>query len=306
MQMHAMTIWYEPSHPEWYDGGIVRSLKMIRDAGFTHVHWNPDAGTSYMYSPSELAHIADVIGEAGLAAKSLHAAHGLHYISEKPSPHMDRRKDFTSGVEWRRQAGVDLIRNRIELAQRLKTDSVVLHVSLPDDFDEPTTREALLTNVFRSFDELRTFAEERGVAIAVENLSARTDFTAIMLESLFARYPVEYVGWCFDSGHAHFVDNQSLAFLEPFVERMIAVHLHDNFGARDDHLIPGDATIRWDEAAQMIASSPYRLPLVYETPPERYSLSRPAFYAAAFRSHQRLTTQVEELRASAAPAGAAR
>mgnify|MGYP006282642991 CR=1 FL=1 len=296
--MNAMTIWYEPSHSEWYDAGIADSLKMIRDAGFTHVHWNPDAGSSYFYAPSEINHIAELISEAGLRAKSLHAAHGLHHVSERKSPHIDRRKDFTSAVEWRRKAGVDLIVNRIELARRLDTDSVVLHVTIPSSFDDSATREAFLANVCKSFDEIRPVAEKHNVAIAVENLQDRSDHTSMLLERLFDRYPIEFVGWCFDSGHGHSVDNKSMAFLEPFVPRLIITHLHDNYGAKDDHLIPGDGTIRWDEIARMIAGSPAELPLVYETPPDRYSLSRLGFYAAAFRSHTELTAKVEELRAT--------
>ncbi len=295
--MHAMTIWYEPNHPEWYDAGIADSLRMIRDAGFTHVHWNPDAGSSYVYAPSEIEHIAELFENAELKAKSLHAAHGLHYVSEKKSPHIDRRKDFTSNVEWRRRAGVDLLINRIELAHRLGTDSVVLHVTLPPDFDQMGPREAFLAQVCRSFDDVRPFAEEKGVTIAVENLMDRADLITALFDHLFERYPADFVGWCFDVGHAHVVDNRSLSFLRPFVPRLVVTHLHDNFGATDDHLLPGDATIRWDEVADMIAASPATLPLVYETPPERYSLSRPAFYAAAFRSHVELTAKVEDRRA---------
>lgn len=294
--MYAMTIWYNPQHSEWYDQGITESMKMIKNAGFTHVNWNPDAGSSYIYSSSEMDHIRLQINQAGLKSCSLHAAHGIHNVMEITSHALDHRKDFTSSVEWRRLAGMDLIINRLELANKIGSNNVVLHVSLPEDFQNSVVRDALLDNIFRSFDGLLPQAEKMGLRIAVENLQDRTIDTQVLFDALFERYSADYIGWCFDSGHAHTSNNKDLSFLEPYLDRMIATHLHDNYGVRDDHLIPGDAGIDWDIVVDMIARSTYQMPLNYETPWWIYSNNQPLFYESAFRSIKELTGKVIRLR----------
>jgi len=42
----------------------------------------------------------------------------------------------------------------------------------------------------------------------------------------------------------------AVAFLREFREGLVHVHLADNFGNQDDHLVPGDDTIAWDEVAK--------------------------------------------------------
>lgn len=292
----SMTIWYNPNHPEWYDGGIREGLDAIRRAGFTHINWNPDAGSSYIYSRGEMEHIADLIRGAELGVKTLHAAHGHHRVMEISSPHLDRRKDFTSPLEWRRRAGIELVENRLIMARILGCDNVVLHVPLIGT-PEGTPDEGFTANLFRAFDALRPAAEREGVSIAVENLSDSPRAACALLEGLFERYPKEYMGWCYDSGHAH-LTGFTFPLLHAFRERMTATHLHDCFGARDDHLLPGDGNLDWDEAVRLIAESSYEMPLNFETPPERYSCSIECFYERAYAVIGDLTRRVEERRVS--------
>ena len=215
---------------------------------------------------------------------------------EISSPHFDRRKDFTSPLEWRRRAGIELVENRLITARILGCDNVVLHIPLPADTRGiGTAGHAFVPNLFKTFDALRPAAEREEVCIAVENLSDKPQAACALLESLFERYPDEYMGWCYDSGHAH-LTGFDFTMLHGFKQRMKAVHLHDCFGARDDHLLPGDGTLNWDAVVQLIAESSYEMPLNFETPPERCSCSVECFYERAFKSIQGLTERVEERR----------
>ncbi len=52
------------------------------------------------------------------------------------------------------------------------------------------------------------------------------------------------VGVCIDTGHAHlgrYIDQ----FLEMAGDRLLHVHIHDNHGTFDDHMIPGEGAIDW-------------------------------------------------------------
>jgi len=62
----CITVWHWPSEPRWFDDGLKKDLALIREAGFTHLNWNPDAGSSYWYTDAEIAFIARTLKEAGL------------------------------------------------------------------------------------------------------------------------------------------------------------------------------------------------------------------------------------------------
>ena len=70
-------------------------------------------------------------------------------------------------------------------------------------------------------------------------------------------YGPDYIGICYDSGHGNFLKDSGLAWLEPRKERLIALHLHDNDGASDQHNIPFTGRVDWDRLMRIIAESPY-------------------------------------------------
>lgn len=302
----CITVWHLPNHARWFDEGIRHTLALVRAAGFTHVNWNPDAGYSYVYATSEMDHIAAMLEEAGLKAWSVHGSHGKNSVSEVGAPFVEVRKDFLSPVEWQRQAGLDLVRNRLEFARRIGSPNIVMHV----DLDEPALRDPAGNDAFyailhRSFEDLAGDCGRTGVRIAVENLTAApVERTVELYERLFERHDADTVGLCYDCGHAELVDPGRFTILESFGERLIATHLHDNHAVRDDHLLPGDGVIDWERLIALIAATPYATPLNFETPPSTYGMGyaagETAFYQRAFRAISALETRLAKLRTAAA------
>ncbi len=298
----CITVWHWPTHERWFDDGMRRSLRWIAEAGFTHVNWNPDAGYAYVYAPSEIAHIADMLAEAGLKAWSIHGANGRHPVSEVGTPYRELRKDFLSPVEWQRQAGLELIRNRLALAAQIGAPNVVMHVEAADELlDDADSKSAFYTTLHRSLDDLTEDCERTGVRIAVENLpGGRLDRTLEIFDRIFGRHGQSVVGLCYDSGHAQLQDKDRFTVLETFRSRLIATHLHDNLSVRDDHLLPWDGQIDWSRLTALIADSPYRLPLTFETPYRHhgmgYSLDEAAFYARAHPVIARVEAMVQDAR----------
>jgi sugar phosphate isomerase/epimerase len=47
-------------------------------------------------------------------------------------------------------------------------------------------------------------------------------------------------------------------------DRVVTVHLHDNHGEKDEHLLPWEGTIDWDAAIAEFANLSDPLPLVLE------------------------------------------
>jgi sugar phosphate isomerase/epimerase len=221
------------------------ALRRIAAAGFTHVHWCHQWCTDFLYSASEMAQIRRWMAEFGLALCDVHASHG-------------KEKGWCSPAEYERQAGLELVRNRIRFAAELGADVVIIHLpGLPENpADDPGFSARLHDSIESLFPELAAC----GVRLAFENM-IRDNFPHI--GSLLAEYPADRVGLCYDSGHGN-MNPGALASLDALKERLIAVHLHDNDGQLDQHLPPFGGTVDWSELARILAASEYRKPLSFE------------------------------------------
>jgi sugar phosphate isomerase/epimerase len=86
------------------------------------------------------------------------------------------------------------------------------------------------------------------------------------------------VGICVDSGHARLLGDP-VDTVEAASGYVVAAHLHDTRGTRDDHLAPYDGAIDWDRlllAFQKIGySGPWTLELAPQATPH-YGLERAA------------------------------
>ena len=71
------------------------------------------------------------------------------------------------------------------------------------------------------------------------------------------------VGICFDFGHAHMMGSVSEAF-EILKKLVCSTHVHDNAKVQDSHLWPGEGTIDWKEAMELLRSAPQTPPLMLE------------------------------------------
>ena len=256
---------------------------------------------SYVYAPSEMRFIAKIVADAGLKTYTIHAANGRNARTEWGyGPAMEMRKDIASPHKWQREAGIDLLANRVDLAAMMNAPNMVLHIDI-DSFDSSGrgANEEFYGYLFESLDAIRPYCLEKKVAIAVENIfGGGIDQFVDLFERLFTRYEPEFMGLCFDSGHARVIDPDGFTLLERFRSRLIATHLHDNRGAKDDHLLPFDGVIDWAKMMSLIADSPYELPLNFETPFDRYSLKEFPFYERAMKAAVRLTDMVLDARLS--------
>jgi len=95
-------------------------------------------------------------------------------------------------------------------------------------------------------------------------------------------------------GHAHLADGPAEERLQksfaPMKELVASVHLHDNHGDKDEHLLPYEGSIDWGAAIPLLKSAPNgdgALPVVLELKekfgpeaaavPEQLNAARAAF-----------------------------
>ena len=101
-------------------------------------------------------------------------------------------------------------------------------------------------------------AKELGIKVAFENTRKKG-----YLDFVLGNIKDENVGICFDSGHYHVFFNDELDW-ELFKDRIFCVHLHDNDQSFDQHLLPGDGTLDWNETLRKIRKYGYTGPLTLE------------------------------------------
>ncbi len=219
------------------DGDARPYLKRIAETGFTHVHWCHQWYSDYLYPADEIAEITSWFKQYGLQLLNLHASQG-------------KERYWVAFDETQRQAGLELVKNRIEMTASLGAQVMIIHI--------PTTevresRPSRMEQIRKSLDDLESFTQSHGVRLALENMDG-DDFE--MLETLFGEYDPPYLGLCYDSGHAN-LGGPGIKKLDKLKDRLVAVHLHDNDGASDQHKIPFTGSVDWPRLTQLMAASAY-------------------------------------------------
>lgn len=87
--------------------------------------------------------------------------------------------------------------------------------------------------------KLVELAGKKAVNIALENLR-KPEY----LEFIFSNIQSDRLGFCYDSGHENCY-TKGTDFLSIYGSRLMALHLHDNDGTDDQHLIPGEGNVDW-------------------------------------------------------------
>lgn len=114
-----------------------------------------------------------------------------------------------------------------------------------------------------SLAELAAYAQERGVAIGLENRLHYHEFPLPQEAlSLCADYAHDLVGYWHDVGHAEvqarlgYVDKRD--WLDTLKERTLGTHLHDVDGI-GDHRAPGNGDVEWDYIAEGLPKDAVRV-----------------------------------------------
>lgn len=145
-----------------------------------------------------------------------------------------------------------------------------------------STPETVKKYTFEILDDMLPVAEENKVIIALENLFHPTA-TCDELPEYIEHYNSEYLGICFDAGHANVVEKEvtktpdqmdemiklawpdrTITYRENCIEKMaphiVTTHLHDNNGRGDHHQLPGvNGNIDWERICNILATGCPRL-----------------------------------------------
>lgn len=115
--------------------------------------------------------------------------------------------------------------------------AAVVHIS--QTMSPPPANDIGLERIKRLVDK----AEVLNINIALENLR-RPDYLDFVFDSINS----ERLGFCYDSGHENCYSKGTDLFVK-YGSKLKALHLHDNDGSDDQHMLPGEGSVDWETFA---------------------------------------------------------
>ena len=161
---------------------------------------------------------------------------GVSYI-QAHAPYPQRYGEM-SGEE--RKASEDAILRSMEYAAALSIPHIVVH-PVPG-----TVKENI--GYFTSLLE----RQRTPLKIAVENMETGNEIWSADDLIPIAEALSPMAGICLDTGHAHIMGEDIPAFIEKTEKYLIGLHIADNNGREDQHLLPGFGTIEWESVMKAL------------------------------------------------------
>jgi sugar phosphate isomerase/epimerase len=193
--------------------------------------------------------------DAELTVHSLHAPMYSDDVWGRSGPHAVI--DITETTKGNRIAAVDEVKRALEIAEIVPFQYAIQHVGTSgQEMDERRLEAA-----FTSLEELRVFADQRGVELLLENTPNALSSAKRLTDLLTITHL--NLNFCFDVGHAHISEGIAEEF-EIMKERIRSTHIHDNHGRQDEHLYPGEGNIDWKKTMRLLATRGQQYPLLLE------------------------------------------
>ncbi len=206
---------------------------------------------------SQAAELGHFFRDSQLKLHSLHAPMFTDEIWGRSGPHT--RIDITDRNKATRIQWVGELKRTLEVAETIPFRYLIQHLGLSgQEFSEYAVEAA-----FSSLEELAIFAKQRGVEILLENIPNDLS-TAERLEYFNAVTHLK-LNYVFDTGHA----NLGGGIAEEFAimqARIRSLHVHENNGKEDQHLMPFSegGTTNWAATMELLRSRPGQYPLLLE------------------------------------------
>jgi sugar phosphate isomerase/epimerase len=206
-------------------------------------------------SPQGVREFAGALQDQGL---SLHSMHSPTERELSPGRESGVPISICDPERIRRVDAVDEVKRVLEVAERIPYRFLVQH--LGHSHEHKSARA--IDGAFNSLEHLCIFAKERGVTIALENTPSEFGSPEALCE-LIRETHLRDLKFCFDTGHAHREAGIPKS-LELMRERIVTTHVHDNHGEKDEHLLPFEGSIDWDETLHALANLPQAPDIVLE------------------------------------------
>ncbi|MBW7453598.1 sugar phosphate isomerase/epimerase family protein [Paenibacillus sepulcri] len=245
----------------------IESIQRCKDTGFSVLDFNMCA---MIHNKTELngSNWEAELEKIKIAAQNL----GVEF-SQSHLPYLPGNKLFPAGSEEEAFFNEITWRSLI-VSHELGVKAAVVHPLTEQVFEEHN-EEANLNLNHQFYDSIVEEAVKRNVNIAFENMvdtNIKRRFGSIAEEliTLVDSFNDSHVGVCWDIGHANRMYKSQVRPLRLLGERIIALHVDDNYGLTDDHLLPFLGNIDWETIMSLLTEIGYKGDFVYEIKTNNY------------------------------------
>lgn len=239
-----------------YELPIKERYGLIKEAGFDGIllWWSEHLGRNdYRNGPQ-------IVRDSGLIIENIH------------TPFQIQDNIWLDNLDG--EASMDCYLQCVKDCAEFEIPTMVVH--LPND-DKPYNELGLYR-----IKMIAEKAEQLGINVALENLHNFTNLSYVLEQVDSAR-----IGFCYDCAH-HYRHYSGNDLLSMYGSRLMALHLHDNYG-KATHRLPFDGTIDWSVAMKKIAETGYSGATAIEAMNWDYTdLSAEEFLKEAFERAKRL------------------
>ena len=168
-----------------------------------------------------------------------------------------------------RRHTIDVYRREGELSLTLGGPKVIVHPAplvAQGAAGDPDPQEARIDPLRRSLADLAETGRQQGVTYLIENVPNDYAFGSNprqLAELLREVDQLDAVAMCFDTGHAH-ITGDCAAALRSCFDVAVYMHITDNEGESDQHLIPGEGTLDWELITDIVRQLPGDTPAMLE------------------------------------------
>ncbi len=260
MRLGTMTTLFRDRRegPEHY--GYIESIRRCRAAGFTVLDMNLCALSrrqTTLHLDDWKQQVDEIRNEAekqGCVFSQSHPPYrrgGARFDTQE-------EEDFFGAMELR----------AIEITAMLGAKWAVIHPITAYDGDPADPENNIRWNK-RIFAREIELADKLGVGLAFENMCdngqrRRFCVTAEELIALTDSFHSDKIGVCWDVGHANRTYDDQIPAILKLGERIKALHIDDNRGKDDLHVLPFEGTIPWERVMHALYESGSPADLIFE------------------------------------------
>ena len=245
--------------------GMEEGLRMLKEAGFEAIDysitqnamdWEEDLFQD-PFSPAFAEHfrkIGRTVRDCGLQMYQCHAPYA---------------KPTFSDLEFYAQLQKQIIRS-VYAAAYMESPYIVVHPVLDVAFCNGQNKERARQTSLDYFSAIVPVLKETGVVMCIENLFfyiRETKEWAIcygstgeelrdLIDTLNEMHGPCFAA-CVDTGHAVVAGQNPAEMIRTLGSRIKVLHIQDNLGVKDEHLIPTEGTIDWKSVAEALRDIGY-------------------------------------------------
>ncbi|NLD87280.1 MAG: sugar phosphate isomerase/epimerase [Clostridiales bacterium] len=234
-------------------------IKALADAGFDGIdyslfHYPIDSGI-FTSSDDEFrayfTHLGEYAESCGIAMNQVH--------SPMPSYTGDKEKD---------KYLLEIQKKSIIAAYYLKSKYIIIHPCIPREYRYTHFRAECREINFEFYNKLRPLLEKYQIKLCVENMFNWDPKLEKICPTVCsdAEEMIDYIDnlgrdvfcACLDIGHSVLSGSGPKDMITKLGDRIETLHVHDNDGRNDYHLVPGLGRIDWDECVTALTDIGYK------------------------------------------------